>query len=237
MNSKVSPWGICTSCADTVSSLLATYRRIYSLRRATLIITHIILTSAIIHLLRLPDPSATKNVVQAIISLKETIPANAFARRCPHILRTLAKQWGLTLPEEVCKAFAEIPQEPMTNGSDHEQSPLKVESYLHPNPDPVQRQQYDSARPPSSELPFPTYRSYPKPSHNAEEFFWSPFPDRSIPLQANPPGGPMDISAMLDVSNQRDHQLNRDGFRVASMNDTLSTASSYNHLGSQWTQT
>lgn len=85
VNSKTSPREVRTLCANNIASLLSRYRDVYCLP----LVSHIILTSAIIDFLNFPDAAAVHNIVLNIKSLRE-IPINhAFATRSLHILMAL----------------------------------------------------------------------------------------------------------------------------------------------------
>ncbi len=231
-NSRLSPREICTSCAEYTASLLSTYRQTYGLRRVTVLMAHITLSSSIIHLLNLPNPSASRNLSVSISSLRELSTAHAFATRCVHIITSLATQWNISLPVEISQAAFDLPQP---------QSSPRAESYPSQVSDHAQPQDQANVRNIATETPMAEVRTSPRPSTTSStqtDLFWSPFPDQSLPLQAHHTGGPMDISAMLDVPNEWD-QLNRDGFRVASTNESMLAPLTYNHVGnanSPWTQ-
>lgn len=235
-NSKVSPREICTSRADSITTLLSTYRQIYGLRRATLLVAHVILSSSIIHLLNMPNPSSTRNLVLGITSLRELSTAHAFALRALHVIMSLANQWNISLPPEIFEAAYDMPQESSSNTSHAAQSAPRPDSHLPSSLDHTVHQDYMNEKDGVSETPFAPVKSSPQPFSNPTDLFWSPFPDQSLPLQAHHHSGPMDISAMLDVPNEYD-QLNRDGFRVASTNDSMLVRSAYNHVNDQWPQT
>ncbi len=243
-NSRLSPREICTSCAEYTASLLSTYRQTYGLRRVTVLMAHITLSSSIIHLLNLPNPSASRNLSLSISSLRELSTAHAFATRCVHIITSLATQWNISLPVEISlrntgagkslrvESAFDLPQP---------QSSPRAESYPSQVSDHAQPQDQANVRNIATETPMAEVRTSPRPSTTSStqaDLFWSPFPDQSLPLQAHHTGGPMDISAMLDVPNEWD-QLNRDGFRVASTNESMLAPLTYNHVGnanSPWTQ-
>ena len=232
---SVSPREICTTCADRIASLLSNYRQLYGLRRVTVLLTHIVLSSGIIHLLDLPNPSAASNLAKSITSLREISANHAFATRCANIIMALARQWNISLPPEVSKAAYDLPLEPGIKPAVAQSSPAK-DTYLSPTSDHAQQQQHVNARDVALELPFAPVKNSPRGVYNTPDLFWSPFPDQSLPLQAHHHGGPMDISAMLDASNEWD-QLNRDGFRVAAPNESTLAPLAYNQVNGQWTQT
>ena len=229
-NSKVSPREICTSCADSIALLLSSYRQTYGFRRVIVLLTHIVLTSSIIHLLDLPNPSSARNLAESISCLHETSTAHAFAMRALNVIMTLARQWNISLPAEVSQAAFGSLQDPTMIAANGAQDLPRVDPYPLPILDSTRQQEN------TNELPFATMKNSPRRFSTPADLFWSPFPDQGLPLQAHHQGGPMDISAMLSVPNEWD-QLNRDGFRAASTNNSILVPLAYNHVNSQWPQT
>ena len=233
-NSKVSPRDVCTSCANTISSLISTFRRLYSFRRSTVLVPHIILSSSIIDLLNLPDVTAARNLELGVTSLRESTTNHAFALRCLQILQALSKQWNIQLPVKVPQAAFDITQELPVNKL-HETgaaltwppAPSSASTYTH---------QQGHNKGPAAELPFyatsnspQEYPQVPQPV----DLFWSPFPDKTVPLQAMQANGPMDISTMVDMNGSGWDQLNRDGFKVADIYDPVLRPLAYTSNG-QW---
>lgn len=235
-NSKVSPRDICTSSANSVASLVSTYRQTYGFRRVPILTTHITLTSSIIHLLDLPNPSSARNLILVLTSLREMATAHAFASRCVQIIMALARQWNINLPAEVSQAAYHTVSEPMLSMPDGMSSSQTPDSYLSPSSDLAQHQDHIHRRDIVNETPFASVQNSLHPFSNPADLFWSPFPDRTAPLQAHDQGGPMDISAMLDVPNNGADQLTRDGFRVASIYDPSMGPPVYRHVNPHWSQ-
>lgn len=231
--SPVSPREICTSCANSIASLLMTYRRTYGLRRIPPLATNILLTSAIIHLLNLP--SSSQALAASISGLREISTVHAFAKRCLGIITALAKQWKIQLPAEVSRAAHDpsiASTKDMVDGTPNSQN---TETYRLPLSGHVQQggNAYSTAI--AGDLPFTAMKNSPHSSSTSVDLFWSPFQNQSLPLQANHRADPMDIAAMLDVPNNDCDQLNRDGFRAASTNEAKMGASAFTHGDDQWT--
>lgn len=231
--SPVSPREICTSCANSIASLLTTYRKTYGLRRIPLLVTNILLTSAIIHLLNLP--SSSQALATSISGLREISTVHTFAKRCVGVIIALAKQWNIQLPAEVSRAAYDpsiAPTMNMVNGTPNLQN---TETYLLPHSGHIQQggNVYSTAI--AGEMPFTAMKNSPHSSSTSVDLFWSPFQNQSLPLQANHRADPMDIAAMLDVPNNDWDQLNRDGFRAASTNESNIGASAFGHVDNQWT--
>lgn len=224
LDSKVSPREICTQSAESVSSLVARYRNYYGLRRVCVIMAHVILSSCTVHLLNLPNPSATHSLADGIRALKEMATNSAFAGRCLRIVILLGKKWNIYLPTEVQEATAAISPETMLP------SAISGE-FLAPPEQHDPRRPHNQRRHSATEMVMPTDStssdtsagtSAPSaPAANPTELFWTPFPDHSMPLQINPESGPMDITAMLDVRLDQWEQFNRDGFRMATITDPV----------------
>ena len=146
----------------------------------------------------------------------------------------LPAQWNKTLPPEVIlAAHGEIPGPPMSVPS----ASQGYSAVTDVSPMATHTQEQDPTQLVSNtgELPYiSAIRNSPQ-SH-VRDLFWSPFPDQSVPLQANHTGGPMEISAMLDVPNDW-NQLNRDGFRPnAILDDPVFDPQNYSQPNRPWNQ-
>ena len=236
MNSKVSPRDICTSCANSIASVVSIYRQTYGLRRSPLLIPHVILSSCIIHLLNLPDPSSAQNLAAGFRSLSEISINHAFALQAVDIIIALAKQWSIDLPLDVAQASYHTPPEVPANTSSDMGTRQPAPPCLSPISSP-QQHDANSRKDFTNDAPFLALRNSPRPFSTPADIFWSPFTDHSVPLQANHQADPMDISALLAVQNNDWDQMNRDGFKVASLDDSLTRTLCYNNSSGQWTQT
>ena len=233
-NSKVSPRDVCTSCANTISTLLSTYRRLYGFRCSSVVATHIILSSNIIDLINLPDTTAARNLELGVKCLRESSVNHAFAVRCLHILLALSKQWRIQLPVEVSRAAYELPPEMLTNYIDSP-DPVSVWPPTPPSSLTYSHQQ-DYRKSSVGEMPYYATSDNPRLySQNPQitDLFWSPFSEHGVPLQAMETNGPMDISTVIDVDTNWWDQLNRDGFKMVNMDDPLLGPSNY-MLNEQW---
>ena len=220
-NSKVSPRDVCTSCASTISTLVSTYRQTYGFRRSNVLVGHIILSSNIIDLLNLPDPTAARNLELGVIVLRECSVNHAFASRCLQIVVALAKQWSIQLPTQVSQAAYDIPQGAPMDGFEDPYSPQTWPPTPSSESTYSQQQQHFDRRSSATDLPGYATSTGPSISNQPADIFWSPFPDRSVPLQAMNYNGPMDISAMIDIQTPHWDQLTKDGFKIVNMNDPV----------------
>lgn len=235
-NSQISPREICTSSANSIAGLFSNFRQTYGMRRVPVLLTHIILSSSIIHLLDLPNPTSATNLALSITGLREMTANHSFCARCLQIILKLAIQWNIHLPLEVSQAAYDMKPETMISIPTRSQNSQGADHYLSPVSERSLQQDHILNADFAGETPFAALKHSPKPSANTGELFWSPFPDQSVPLQANPPGGPMDINAMLDVPNDWD-QLNRDGFRpMAAISEPILGPPHYGQMHSHWSQ-
>ena len=215
-NSAVSPREVCAACAAKVASLLRDYRKVYGLRRQCLILCHITLSSSIIYLINLPDPTAVADLKTAVTVLKEMSTSHAFANRILDIIGRLAKQWNKKLPVEIQQAvsspkYSSTPTVLTERDANIYQTP-SVGANATYGLEGLEREKStnDSA---SFQAPI---KDSPKPVTNTLDLFWSPFPDVSLPLSVLQPSGPMDIMSVVD--NQEGNEwmrLSRDGFKFA----------------------
>lgn len=224
LDSKVSPRDICTHSAENVSSLVARYRDYYGLRRVCVIMAHVILSSCTVHLLNLPTPSASFNLADGIRALREMSINSGFAGRCLRIVLTLSKKWEINLPSEVQEATAEVSPETMfpTPKSDEFFAPLQQDDPHRP----VYQRSHSATElimlNPSASNNVSNGTATPSlPAASLTDLFWTPFPDHSMPLQANPESTSMDITGLMDVRLSDWEQFNRDGFKMATLTDPV----------------
>ena len=232
--SSVSPRQICTSSAENITSLAWQYRKIYGMRRICLIITHVLLSSSIIHLINLPKPSACQDLIQNMTAMREVSQHYAFAVRTLSIIVALGKQWNISLPAEISQPTTEKatdmvsrpsnhypPRFPSQDGENTQIDPAPTLPALRPIVD-LNGQRHPPKSYPGGEIVIPSISNARSRSPaNPTDLFWSPFPDQGFPLQATQERGPMDITAMLDIRNNDWDQYNRDGFKIANMNDPV----------------
>ncbi len=232
-NSKISPRDICTSCARNGASIIGKYRQIYGLRRVPLIATHILLSTSIIHLLNLPNPSSAQDLALSITCLREMSANHDFATRGLDIVMALSKQWNIHLPSEVVQIAYDLPPKVPTSVPDP-QGYRAALTHLSSESNNSQHQDMFHVKDVVSGFPFSAVHNIPRPFATAD-MFWSPFPDHSVPLRAHQQSGPMAISAMLDVPTNESDQLSRDGFRVAQLGDPILGPPAYNNINGDWT--
>lgn len=102
IHSDVRPRDICIEAANKVSSIVRTYRQFYDFRVAHLIISHILLSVSIVHLLYSKDNRTSyQNLVEGLQGLEDLHECHYFGARSFRILHTLAATWNFSWPEEL----------------------------------------------------------------------------------------------------------------------------------------
>lgn len=95
LDSPVSPIEICTEAAAAITSLISTYRRLYTLKRTPCFVPYIVLASSIMRLAateaRLPQLEPSTQILQGTADLIEMIPSHAFACRGTQVLHIMAQ--------------------------------------------------------------------------------------------------------------------------------------------------
>ena len=206
-DSNISPREICMECADSAAGLVAAYRRLYGLRRVPILLTHVLLTSSITHLLHLPNTSAALHLAQSITSLRETTLNHRFSIRLFRIIVALAKQWNIQLPAVVEEALVD------TSAEDSMALPPENPQYGFHTTDLSQNATYLQSAV-SGHLPMCSLAS-PVSYAPAGNFYWSPFIDGSVPLQSHIAVSQMDNSAVLHQPVDQWQHLDQYGFQVA----------------------
>ncbi|KAF2833745.1 hypothetical protein CC86DRAFT_311799 [Ophiobolus disseminans] len=102
IQSDVHPRDICVDAANSVSTIVRTYRQFYDFRVAHLIIPHCLLSVCIVHLLYSEDNKISyQNLVDGLQGLEDLHECHYFGARSFRIIHTLAKTWKLPWPEEL----------------------------------------------------------------------------------------------------------------------------------------
>jgi hypothetical protein len=98
--SHLDPRKACLAAATTISKYVRFYKRRYRLRQICNVAGYFIHTACTIHLLNLPQKTATRDIVQGLKSLQEMGECWLVARRSLVVIEILVRRWGLSLPEE-----------------------------------------------------------------------------------------------------------------------------------------
>lgn len=98
LESAFSPLGICVQSAENVSSLMRSYRQLYSPRRASSFMPYLILMSSVNHLVQFGPRINSNYIVQNFNDLADMSIHHRFASRSLDILRFFAYHWNISLP-------------------------------------------------------------------------------------------------------------------------------------------
>ena len=232
MNSEVSPRAIVNSCAEKVSVILDTFRSLYTLRRTSVLMPHIVVSACTIYLIKLPSPSAGPNLAQLLNDLKEMSVNHPLTIRMLRIVLSLGKRWELDLPLEVQRAVGSLSPEAvfpaLVGHHPFFQDPRDGHVDVLPAR-PFPSRPRDSA----THAMIPTSNISQGLAFNTSELFWPHFSDQGVPLQAGHENGPMEVTAMLDGRFNDWEQNQREGFKMASPTDPLMRPS---NLYDDWAQ-
>ncbi len=201
LNSDISPRQNCTQSV----------RGIDGLRCSIVILTHLIATACITHLINLSDPLAACDLAQGVRDLNKLAESHAIAKRYLHIIVGLSEQWRMRLPESVIKAIRELKSVTVPGALCAPQGTSPSQAPYYPTqPQCTHRYGHEDLLP--NNTPVPTLINSVNPSYNHTDLFWSPFPDQSLPLQPTSEVDSMDVAAVLENSDL-DQSLSRDGFK------------------------
>ena len=98
LGSAFSPLDICAQSAQNISSLLQSYRQLYSLRRASSFIPYLVLISSVNNLIHGSSQIASEYTVLNFGGLADMSVHHGFAFRSLDILRYFARHWNIFLP-------------------------------------------------------------------------------------------------------------------------------------------
>ena len=105
INFKLRPRDACIQAANNVSELFRQYRTIYPMRTCQLVLTHILLSTCIVHLNFSKDPvhasSSHRYLVEGLQGLEDVSVCHWFGARAFRIIYEASKAWNLEFPEEL----------------------------------------------------------------------------------------------------------------------------------------
>lgn len=102
IHSHVRPRDACIDASNQVADLLRLYRAHYSLRACHLVLTHILLSVNIVHLLYSNESEESyRNMVEGLKALEDISTCHYFGKRGFKIIHALSKVWNLPFPEEL----------------------------------------------------------------------------------------------------------------------------------------
>ena len=90
LQSVVSPRDICTQAAENITSLLRSYRQLYSLRRTPSFVPYIVLNASVMHLVNSHSPLGSAYTMQCIEDLQAMSINHGFAKEAVKIIKYLA---------------------------------------------------------------------------------------------------------------------------------------------------
>ncbi|CZT10552.1 related to nitrate assimilation regulatory protein nirA [Rhynchosporium agropyri] len=94
--SGVSPRDLCAQAANTISVLLKSYSKLYTLQRTPSFVPYFVLASTITHAMTLGNSQAgPEHLQQAIADLREMASCHAFAGRAVDIINFLIGRWDI----------------------------------------------------------------------------------------------------------------------------------------------
>lgn len=172
-------------------------RAMYGLRRVVLAVPSMILSASTIHLLNLPAEPAASHLNQGLHDLQAIAINHHFAARCVDIIRSLAMQWNIALPEGAASgsvfrgnhppsisspplsAFfaASIPRKDSSDAGSKSSSTGSHHSPFQPPPTSDHRQHFTQC------YSDPTLPQDPSQSQTT---FWTPFPAQGMPVNQSP---------------------------------------------------
>ena len=101
LNSSVVPCDVCLRAAHNISSLVQSYKRLYTIRNTPAFVPYVTLASTIVYLIAtdsiILSSGGSAQVQQGASDLQGMLPCNPFARRAVCILKILARYWGIAV--------------------------------------------------------------------------------------------------------------------------------------------
>ncbi|KAF1960318.1 hypothetical protein CC80DRAFT_404446 [Byssothecium circinans] len=102
IHSDVRPRDTCIDAANKVSELLRLYRAHYSMRTCQLILTHVLLSVNIVHLIyAAKSQESYRNLVEGLEATVDMIECHYFGKRGFKVVRALSDRWNLPFPKEL----------------------------------------------------------------------------------------------------------------------------------------
>ncbi|CAI6338358.1 unnamed protein product [Periconia digitata] len=231
IHSPVCPRDACVGAANQVAELLRLYRRHHSLRACQLVLTHILLSVNIVHLLYSNESQESyQNLVEGLTATNELSTCHYFGKRGFKIVQALSKTWHLPFPEELegSQSNAESNQDLIFSHSAATTSKASATILSNQSHHRAQQQQpqrmvssYPTASRPAQQQAqsVPTTQAAPSTSMSAETLFWTPVPGIGVPiLPRNYQVSPMDLDSMLGGGGANTNEwdrFSRDGFKMS----------------------
>jgi hypothetical protein len=102
--SAVSPRDICTQAAENISSLVRSYRHLYTIRRTPSFSPYIVFAANITHLMDARNMLGSAYSVQGLQDLRDMSSCHGFAKKAIHIINAIAQKWGISIKHLTQKA-------------------------------------------------------------------------------------------------------------------------------------
>ena len=178
IHSNVRPRDCCVDSANEVAKLLRSYRQHYSMRVGQLVLTHVLLSVCVVHLLYSTESQVSYcNLVEGLQALEDLSVCHYFGERSFKIIHALSKVWGIPFPDEL-KGSALLSKSGVASphGNDIllQQPTTSIASRLgggvgyNPIPSPAPSSRRESlamfARPDRKGLPLPSQTAAPQSS-------------------------------------------------------------------------
>ncbi|KAF2690882.1 hypothetical protein K458DRAFT_355200 [Lentithecium fluviatile CBS 122367] len=102
IHSNVSPRNTCVDAANQVANLLRLYRQHFNMRACQLVLTHVLLSVCIVHLLYSSEsPVSYRNLVEGMQALDDMSVCHYFGGRSFKIVHALSQVWNIPFPKEL----------------------------------------------------------------------------------------------------------------------------------------
>jgi hypothetical protein len=102
IHSDVRPRDTCVDAANQVAELLRIYRKHFDMRACQLVLTHVLLSVCVVHLLHSSESQASRrNLVEGMQALEDMSVCHYFGARGFKIVHALSGIWKLPFPNEL----------------------------------------------------------------------------------------------------------------------------------------
>jgi hypothetical protein len=102
IHSNVRPRDSCVDAANEVAKLLRLYRQHFKMRACQLVLTHVLLSVCVVHLLYSTESSVSYcNLVEGLQALEDLSACHYFGGRSFKIVHALSQVWNIPFPDEL----------------------------------------------------------------------------------------------------------------------------------------
>lgn len=207
LGSSTSPQIVCIQAAESIASLVQSYRQLYTLRRTPSFVPYMILTSDLALMIANGTRHHESRTIDAnnydvdwIRTSEELAAPHPFARKAADILCHFARLWQIPMPENLLHGYH---QSQMAKDPDVSREALSPKTFFRPR----------------ANLAPPAAKSRSEGvnlSLSPIDIFFSLFPAQEIPCLASASHAKNDLAGEIEVSSDRlsEHQLEHEGFAV-----------------------